>query len=210
MKYVLYSVLILVLIIGIGSLIHLYKVSNRNKTEMAKYSNEVKLTANLGKTLIIYYSLTGRTKDIALQIQSLTNADVYEIKPKEEIKQGPAIYITSKKQISSGNYPEIVNDFPDAKEYDTIFVGSPIWWYTAAPVVLEFLKEFDFQNKNVIPFSTQGSNYGTYFKDFSAKAKNANILKGESFNNMDSKYNEQVKNKIIEWLNGLPGIYNIE
>ena len=210
MKYVLYSVLILVLIIGIGSLIHLYKVSNRNKTEMAKYSNEVKLTANLGKILIIYYSLTGRTKDIALQIQSLTNADVYEIKPKEEIKQGPAIYITSKKQIASGNYPEIVNDFPDAKEYDTIFVGSPIWWYTAAPVVLEFLKEFDFQNKNVIPFSTQGSNYGTYFKDFSAKAKNANILKGESFNNMDSKYNEQVKNKIIEWLNNLPGIYNIE
>ena len=203
MKYVLYSILVIVLIIGIGSLIHLYKVSNKNKTEMAKYSNNVKLTANLGKTLIIYYSLTGKTKDIALQIQSLTNGTLYEIKPKEEIKSGPSIYITSKKQISSGNYPEIVNDFPDISNYDTIFVGSPIWWYTAAPVVLEFLKEFDFQNKNVVPFSTQGSNYGTYFEDFKAKAKNANILKGKSFNNMDSKYNEQVKNKIINWLNSL-------
>ena len=110
MKYVLYSILVIVLIIGIGSLIHLYKVSTRNKTEMAKYSNNVTLTTNLGKTLVIYYSLTGRTKDIATQIQSLTNADVYEIKPKEEIKSGPSIYITSKKQISSGNYPEIVND----------------------------------------------------------------------------------------------------
>ena len=210
MKYVLYSILVIVLIIGIGSLIHLYKVSNKNKTEMAKYSNEVKLTASLGKTLVIYYSLTGRTKDIALQIQSLTNADIYQIKPKEEIKQGPSLYLTSKKQISSGNYPEIVNDFPNIEGYDTIFVGSPIWWYTAAPVVLEFLKEFDFQNKNVVPFSTQGSNYGTYFEDFKAKAKNANILKGESFNNMDSKYNEQVRNKIIEWLNGLAGVYNIE
>ena len=203
MKYVLYSILVIVLIIGIGSLIHLYKVSNKNKTEMAKYSNNVKLTANLGKTLIIYYSLTGKTKDIALQIQSLTNGTLYEIKPKEEIKSGPSIYITSKKQISSGNYPEIVNDFPDISNYDTIFVGSPIWWYTAAPVVLEFLKEFDFQNKNVVPFSTQGSNYGTYFEDFKAKAKNAIILKGKSFNNMDSKYNEQVKNKIINWLNSL-------
>ena len=210
MKIVLYCILVIVLVIGTGALIHLYKVSNRNKTEMAKYSNEVKLTANLGKTLVIYYSLTGKTKDIATQIQSLTNADIYEIKPKEEIKQGPAIYLTSKKQISSGNYPEIVNDFPDAKDYDTIFVGSPVWWYTAAPVVLEFLKEFDFQNKNVVPFSTQGSNYGTYFEDFKAKAKNANILKGESFNNMDAKYNEQVKNKIINWLNGLAGVYNIE
>jgi len=210
MKIVLYCILVIVLIIGTGSLIHLYKVSNRNKNEMAKYSNEVKLTASLGKTLVIYYSLTGKTKDIATQIQSLTNADIYEIKPKEEIKQGPSIYITSKKQISSGNYPEIVNDFPNPEDYDTIFVGSPIWWYTAAPVVLEFLKEFDFKNKNVVPFSTQGSNYGTYFEDFKAKAKNANILKGESFNNMDAKYNEQVKNKIINWLNGLAGVYNIE
>ena len=203
MKYVLYTILVIVLIIGIGTLIHLYKVSNRNKAEMAKYSNNIALTANLGKTLIIYYSLTGKTKDIAQQIQSLTNGTLYEIKPKEEIKQGASLYLTSKKQISSGDYPEIVNDFPDITEYDTIFVGSPIWWYTAAPVVLEFLKEFDFQNKNIVPFSTQGSNYGTYFEDFKAKAKNANILKGESFNNMDVKYNEQVKNKIVEWLNSL-------
>ena len=203
MKYVLYTVLVIAIIIGIGSLIHLYKVSNKNKAEMAKYSNEVKLTANLGKTLIVYFSLTGHTKDIAQQIQSLTNGTLYEIKPKEEIKTGPSLYLTSKKQISSGDYPEIVKDFPNVEEYDTIFVGSPIWWYTAAPVVLEFLKEFDFQNKNVVPFSTQGSNYGTYFEDFKAKAKNANILKGESFNNIDSKYNEQVKNKIISWLNSL-------
>jgi len=203
MKIALYIILIIIIIAGAATLIHLYKVSNRNKIEMEKYSNTVALNANLGKTLVIYYSLTGRTKDIALQIQSLTNADIYEIKPKEEIKQGPALYITSKKQISSGNYPEITNDFPNIDDYDTVFVGSPIWWYTAAPVVLEFLKEFDFKNKNVVPFSTQGSNYGTYFEDFKAKAKNANILKGESFNNLDSSYNEQVKNKIITWLNSL-------
>ncbi len=201
MKITLYAVLAIVVIVGILSLIHLYKVSKKNKTEMEKYSNSVALNANLGKTIVMYYSLTGNTKDIALQIQSFTNADIYEIKPKEEIKQGPSLYITSKKQISSGNYPEIINDFPDIDKYDTIFVGSPIWWYTAAPVVLEFLKEFDFKNKKVVPFSTQGSNYGTYFEDFKAKAKNANILRGESFNNLDASYNEQVKNKIISWLN---------
>ena len=203
MKIALYVILIIAIIVGVCSLVHLRKVSNRNKTEMAKYSNKVELTANLGKTLVVYYSLTGHTKDIAMQIQSLTNADIYEIKPKEEITQGPSLYLTSKKQISSGNYPEIVNDFPNIEEYDTIFLFSPIWWYTAAPVVLEFLKEFDFQNRNVVPFSTQGSNYGTYFEDFKTKAKNANILKGEAFNNLDSSYNEQVKNKIISWLNSL-------
>ena len=203
MKIALYIILIVAIIVGISSLLHLYKVSIKNKKEMAKYSNTVSLTANLGKTLVIYYSLTGRTKDIALQIQKFTNADIYEIKTKEEIKQGPSLYITSKKQISSQNYPDIINDFPNIEEYDTIFVGSPIWWYTATPAVLKFLKEFDFKNKNVVPFSTQGSNYGSYFEDFKTKAKNANILKGESFNNLDSSYNEQVKNKIITWLNSL-------
>lgn len=203
MKYVLYVSLAIIFISIILTLIHLYKVSNRNKAEMSQYTNDVNLTANLGKTLIIYYSLTGKTKEIALQIQSLTNADIYEIKTKEEIKQSPALYLTSKIQISSGKYPEIINDFPDISKYNTIFVGSPVWCYTAAFVLLEFLKEFDFQNKNVVPFSTQGSNYGTFFENFKAKAKNANILKGESFNNLDSSYNRQVKNKIITWLNSL-------
>lgn len=203
MKYVLYVALAIIFISIIVTFVHLYKVSNRNKTEMSQHINDINLTANLGKTLIIYYSLTGKTKEIALQIQALTNADIYEIKPKEEIKQNPALYLISKKQISSGKYPEIINDFPDISKYNTIFVGSPVWWYTAAPVMLEFLKEFDFQNKNVVPFSTQGSNYGTFFEDFKAKAKNANILKGESFNNLNSSYNKQVKNKIITWLNSL-------
>ena len=203
MKVALYIILLIIVVAGVSSLMHLYKVSKKNKTEMAKYSNTVSLTADLGKTLVIYYSLTGRTKDIALQIQKFTNANIYEIKTKEEVKQGPSLYITSKKQISSKNYPEIINDFPNIEEYDTIFVGSPIWWYTATPAVLEFLKQFDFKNKNVVPFSTQGSNYGSYFEDFKEKAKNAKILKGESFNNLDSSYNEQVKNKIITWLNSL-------
>lgn len=203
MKYVLYAVLIIVIIAIIGTIIHLYKVSAKNKAEMNKYANDIKMTANLGKVLVVYYSLTNRTKDIALDIQMLTNGDIYEIKPQEEIKNNASLYLTSKKQISSGEYPAIVQNFPDAEKYDVIFVGAPVWWYTAATPVLEFLKEFDFKNKKVVPFSTQGSNYGTYFEDFKAKAKNANILHGESFNNIDEKYNNAVKNKIINWLNQL-------
>lgn len=203
MKYIFYTVIVIAVVAIIGTVVHLYKVSAKNKAEMSKYENDVKLTANLGKVLIIYYSLTSRTKDVALDIQLFTNGDLYEIKPQEEIKNNASLYLTSKKQISSGNYPAIVQDFPNIDKYDMIFVGAPIWWYTAATPVLEFLKEFDFKNKKVVPFSTQGSNYGTYFEDFKAKAKNANILQGESFNNIDEKYSNAVKNKIIDWLNKL-------
>ena len=155
------------------------------------------------KTLVVYFSWSGTTEKAAQMIAKSTGADLFRIEPTE-------VYPTSykdcadivKKELDSGKI-RTVKSAPDFSKYDTIFVGSPIWWYTAAPVVLEFLKEFDFQNKNVVPFSTQGSNYGTYFEDFKAKAKNANILKGEAFNNLDSSYNEQVKNKIISWLNSL-------
>ena len=84
-----------------------------------------------------------------------------------------------------------------------VMMGSPIWWYTAATPVLQFLREMDFKNKKVVPFSTQGSNYGTFFEDFAARAQNARLLKGESFNNLGPQYDNAVENKIIAWLNSL-------
>ena len=84
-----------------------------------------------------------------------------------------------------------------------IFVGAPIWWYTAATPGLEFLKTYDFKDRKVVPFSTQGSNFGSYFDDFAAKAKNAKILPGASFNNLSKKYDDAVDNKITDWLNKL-------
>ena len=111
--------------------------------------------------------------------------------------------LDARRQLKSGNYPKIEENLPDASAYDMIFVGAPIWWYTAATPVLEFLKTYDFKDRKVVPFSTQGSNFGSYFDDFAAKAKNAKILPGASFNNLSKKYDDAVDNKITDWLNKL-------
>lgn len=136
------------------------------------------ITTLWAKTLVIYYSLSGHTKDIADRIALLTDADVYEIKPKEPLKPGILFSLDARRQLKSGNYPKIEENLPDASAYDMIFVGAPIWWYTAATPVLEFLKTYDFKGRKVVPFSTQGSNFGSYFDDFAAKAKKCKDFAG--------------------------------
>ena len=103
----------------------------------------------------------------------------------------------------SKNYPELQGNLPNVADYDTIFVGGPVWWYTMAPALYSYLKVTDFGGARVVPFSTQGSNFGSFYKDFADMAQNAQILPSENFNNIDEKYKEQVSNKINAWLNKL-------
>lgn len=203
-KYIVYIIIAAVVIGLIGGGIHLYRVASKNKKEMAQYAGKPEvLTQNLGKVLVVYYSLSGHTKEIAEKIQSKTNADIYEIKTAEEIKQNPQMYWQIKQQLKKGMYPELAGDLPNVDDYDVIFVGAPVWWYTMATPGLAFLEKVDFKGKKVVPFSTQGSNYGQYFEDFAKKAKNAQLLKSASFNNLPEKYNQEVDNKITVWLNSL-------
>ncbi|MBQ8481084.1 MAG: NAD(P)H-dependent oxidoreductase [Alphaproteobacteria bacterium] len=201
LKMFFYFVGLIILLAGGASIYHLYKVKAKNKAEMNNFSNDVALQANLGKVLVVYYSLSGHTKDIALQIAEKTNADLYEIETAETYSS-PSVYMKSKQELTSQNYPELKNNvLPDASDYDVIFVGAPVWWYTMAPALYSFLNKFDFKNKNAVPFSTQGSNFGSFFKDFADKAQNAEILQSENFNNMEEKYKPQISNKINAWLN---------
>lgn len=204
MKIIIYTVLAAIIVgLSIGGA-HLYKVSKRNAQEMAQYEGKVEAVKRLpGRTLIIYYSLSGHTKDIAERIQKQTGGDLYEIKTAEEINHYPWFYLTLKKQLKEKKYPALSGTTPDFAKYNTIFVGAPVWWYTVATPMLSFLQQTDFSGKKVVPFSTQGSNYGTYFEDFTAAAKNAKIQKSASFNNMPEKYNQAVDNKIISWINSL-------
>lgn len=183
---------------------HLWRVAQRNQAEMAPFQGpETPYTAQLGKVLVIYYSWTGHTQDIAQRIAQRTQADLYRLETQEPISKTPWVHLTLKRQLDTQNYPAIQHPLPHISDYDTVFVGSPIWWYTAATPVLQFLQEMDFQGKKVVPFSTQGSNYGTFFEDFAARAQNAQLLKGASFNNLGPQYNAAVDNKITAWLNTL-------
>ena len=183
---------------------HLCRVHFKNKKELAPYLKaDIKVTKTFEKTLVVYYSFSRNTKKIAEQIKTKTNADIYEIRTEKPFSSGLSMYREVKKQLKAGKYPQIRQDFPDFASYDLIFVGAPVWWYTAATPLLAFLENADFKGKKVVPFSTQGSNPGKFISDFKAKAKNAVILQDRKFNNISKKYDKAVENKIADWLNTL-------
>lgn len=203
LKKILITLLILAVIGAVCALVHNLKVAHKNKKELATFAQVQTYSANLGKVLVIYYSWTGHTQDIAQQIIALTHGDEYRIQTQEEFKSSPAFYARIKKELANEAYPLLSGQLPDVGRYDTIFVGGPVWWYTMATPLYSFLGQMDFQGKRVIPFSTQGSNLGTFLADFTAHAKNAQVGTYANFNNVGPEYNTAVHNKIIHWLNNL-------
>ena len=171
---------------------------------MLRYAGpEKEFTGHFGKALVVYYSLDGHTREIAEKIREKTGADIYEIKTREKFKKTPWFYLTLKKQLKNGEYPELAGELPDPKAYDVVFVGAPVWWYTMATPLFSYLKQTDFGGRIVVPFSTQGSNYGSFFADFVKEAKNAEVDTAAAFNNLPEGYEREVDNKIVSWLNGL-------
>lgn len=204
LKILFYIVLVGVVIGLLSGGIHLYRVSKRNAAEMSQYEGlSIAAQPFPGKTLVIYYSLSGHTKDIAERIQKMTGGDIYAIKTTTKLDRYPWFYLNLKRQLSTKKYPELEGNIPDLSQYDTIFVGSPVWWYTMATPMYAFLQKVDFLGKRVVPFSTQGSNVGTFFTDFASLARHAKLQKSASFNNLPDKYNQAVDNKIAAWLNSL-------
>lgn len=110
------------------------------------------------KTLVAYYSRTGNTAALANIIQAATNADIFEIKT-ADANYYPAYYnemTTIAKQEIADNKLVPINEIPDLSQYDTIFIGSPIWWGTMATPVRTFLSQADLTDKTVASFITHG------------------------------------------------------
>ena len=139
----------------------------------------------MGKKLIVYYSYTNNTKKIAEKIQMATGADICEI---ETVKPYTGDYNSvvdkGKEEVDRGFKPEIKPLRVNLEDYDTIIIGTPVWWYTYAPAVATFLSEYDLSGKTIIPFATNGGWLGHALKDFEKVCKNASVT-----NAIDIKFN---------------------
>lgn len=120
------------------------------------------ITAN-AKTLVVYYSATGVTQGVAEQIAKSTDGDLWRLEPATPYTDADLNYTDSASRVmrehESGNpHTELSNPVPDNwAEYDTVFVGAPIWWYQASWVINDFLTKNDFGTKTVVPFVTSAS-----------------------------------------------------
>ena len=130
------------------------------------------------KTLIVYFSYTNHTKMIAENIQKKLNCDILEIKP---IKQYSDDYqtVVDEEQNNDGNKrPEIEEIALDLNKYSKIILGTPVWWYSIAPVIRTFLLENDLSGKEIKPFATNAGWLGHTFQEIEKLCPNSKVEKG--------------------------------
>lgn len=109
-------------------------------------------------TLLVYFSQTGKTKEVAERIAKLVNANVVEIKTEKSYEMSyMATVFTSIKEILTKSRPKLSMEIPDCQKYNCILIGCPIWCGTVPNAVLTFLEQADLTGKHMALFTTSGS-----------------------------------------------------
>ena len=143
------------------------------------------------KTLVAYFSATGTTEAVAKDLAEVTGATLYEIKPEVRYTAADLDWTvkTSRSSVEmqdKSSRPTIIKDLKDADSYDRIFIGFPVWWYTAPTIINTFIEEYGFAGKEVVFFATSGgSNVAKADAEFKEaypeiKWKEGKLLNGET------------------------------
>ena len=142
------------------------------------------------KILIVYFSKTNTTEDVALRIKEYTNADIFEIERKEPYPEEYTPTTEEAKEEKDTNARPLLKAYLPKEvisQYDTIFVGFPIWWHTAPMPVLSFLNFYDFSGKTIYTFCTAASSPITESTaDIKSNSKGATVIEGKKFSRNDS------------------------
>lgn len=117
-----------------------------------------------GSTLVVYFSATGNTEAVAEYIADITGADLFELEPVEPYTDEDLNWTADGSRVNQEHDDETLRDVEltadtveNWEDYDTIFIGYPIWWGIAAWPVNDFIQSNDFAGKTVIPFCTSSS-----------------------------------------------------
>lgn len=175
------------------------------KTESTEGDTEANSESAEGKVLVVYYSATGNTEEVANYIAEATGADLFELEPTQNYSDADLDWTDSNSRVSrEHDNPEervvlLVSDTVENWDsYDTVFIGYPIWWGIAAWPVDGFITANDFTGKTVIPFCTSSSSgLGESGELLEEAAGTGEWLEGMRFRSGDSK------EAVEEWVKSL-------
>ena len=150
------------------------------------------------KILVAYFSASGVTKGVAQRLAKVAGADLFEIRPAVPYTQADLNW-TDKKSRSSVEMndplsrPEIAEMLPNMADYDTVFVGYPIWWYVAPHIMNTFVESYDLSGKTLVAFATSGgSGIGKTVEELKKLYPDANWKDGKLLNNISDK-------ELVDW-----------
>lgn len=179
--------------------------SNNETTQTNEQPQKTETSNQSGKTLVVYYSATGNTKAVAEMIAEETNGDLFEIELKDSYSDEDLDWTDSNSRVTreyeneDERHVELVSSTVNHwEDYDTIFVGYPIWWGIAAWPVNTFIENNDFTDKTVVPFCTSASSgLGQSGELLAQEAGDGDWQEGQRFSSSTSN------SEVQEWLNEL-------
>ena len=157
------------------------------------------------RTLVTYFSATGVTAGVAKKLSHVLKADLTEIQPEipytmEDLDWKNKDSRSSVEMANLKSRPAIKPSSIRIDDYDTIFIGFPIWWYVAPTIVQTFLESYDLSDKTIVPFATSGgSDMGNTNEKLSQSCKNAKLLEGKVFSQTVSE------KELLKWVEEIGG-----
>ena len=154
------------------------------------------------KVVVAYFSASGVTKGVAQQLAEETGGKLHEIKPAQPYTDADLDWRDKQSRSSvemqdKSSRPAITDKLTNMQNYDVIYVGFPIWWYTCPTIINTFMEAYDFKGKTVIPFATSGgSSIKKACEDLKAAYPDVNWKGGKLLNRVS-------KQELETWVKGL-------
>jgi len=175
-------------------------------------------TESASDALVIYFSRTGEqyvvgvidkgnTAIVAEMIAEETGADLFEVLPEDDHypMTYDALTDVAKQEQNDNARPVYAGEVPDLSQYDTVFIGAPVWWGDWPMIMYTVFENNDFSGKTLIPFSThEGSGLSGFDKKLQSACPDAEVLKGLAVRGNDAQNNqEKVRESVSSWLSEL-------
>lgn len=141
----------------------------------------------MNRKLVAYFSASGVTAKVAEKLSEAIGADLYAIEPEVPYTKADLDWMDKKSRSTiemnnPASRPAIAGKRDNMNDYDTVFVGFPIWWYIAPTIINTFLESYDLTGKTIIPFATSGgSDMGKTNEKLLPSCKGAKLLDGKVF-----------------------------
>ena len=155
--------------------------------------SQKKENKEMKKVLVAYFSASGVTKGVAQQLAEVTGGTLHEIKPAQPYTDADLDWHNKQSRSSvemqdKTSRPAITDKLPNIDDYDVVYVGFPIWWYTCPTIINTFMETYNFKGKTVIPFATSGgSSIQKACEDLKAAYPDVNWKEGKLLNRVTKK-----------------------
>ena len=154
------------------------------------------------KKLVVYFSYTGNTEMIANKIKEKLDCDILKIETKVPYSTDYDKVVNDEQNSEASNHlPEIKEININLNQYDTIILGTPVWWYRPTPAIRTFLTKKNLDGKTIIPFATNAGWLGRTFNEIKNLCPNSKIEK--EMNIVFKSYSDKLKTdekEIDNWI----------